>query len=236
MQAGLASLNSNCKTKENFKQTRIAQAPPEQKSAAGKAIDHHAEPRESKTDFNSIISELGQFNSKTFTMPKTAQFEQKWQLFQNTLQQLTLDWIDIMRECTTKKMMGTKLKHKIKNLLKIQKQPTKKWKKKQNEKTYEKIENKFTKLTQEPTQTKEMTTSFKEGLKRMTRTYAEVTTEDSVDKDPVTVNPKCTLDNPREQNGPALRKTVTETEDDQGWTVITKKPGETQLPLQRPNQ
>jgi hypothetical protein len=91
-------------------------------------------------------------------------------------------------------------------------------------KTNEKMENKLTKLTQEPTQTKEMKTSFKEGLKRMTRTYAEVTTENSVDKDPVTVNPKCTLDNSREQNGPALRKTgVTETEDDQGWTVITKK-------------
>jgi hypothetical protein len=224
MQAGLASLKNNCKSKENFKQTRIAQAPPGQKSAAGKAIEQHAEPSESKMDFNSIISELGQFNSKTFTMPKTAQFEQKWQIFQNTLQQLTLDWIDIMRECATKKDDEHKTKTENQKSPKDTKTTNSKMEKKTKWKTNKRMENKPTEVTQKPTQTKEMPTSFKEGLKKLSRTYADAASGARVDKDPVTVNPKCTLDNPREQNGPALRETdETEDEDDKGWTVVTKK-------------
>jgi hypothetical protein len=232
MQAGLASLKNNCKPKENFKQTRIAQAPPEQKSAAGKAIEQHAEPSESKTDFNSIISELGQFNSKTFTMPKTAQFEQKWQIFQNTLQQLTLDWIDIMRECTTKKDDGHKTKTENQKSPKDMKTTNEKMGKKAKWKTNEEMENKSTKITQKPTLTKEMPTSLKEGLKKLSRTYAQAASGARV-----TVNPKCTLDNSREQNGPALRESDgTENEDDEGWTVVTKKARRDPSPPQRPNQ
>jgi hypothetical protein len=77
MQAGLASLKRISKAKENHKQTRTPQGIPEQKAVDNKPGHHYAVSSESKTDFTSIISGMRQMNSKTFTMPKTAQFEQK---------------------------------------------------------------------------------------------------------------------------------------------------------------
>jgi hypothetical protein len=100
MQAGLASIKRNCNAKENFKQVRTHCGPPEQKSNIVRASDHDGNQPNPQTDFDSIISNIGHLNSKTFTMPNNAHFAQKWQSFQNTLQQLTLDWIDILQECT----------------------------------------------------------------------------------------------------------------------------------------
>ena len=100
MQAGLASLKRNCNAKENLKQARTHCGPPEQKSNSARASDHDGNQPNSQTDFDSIISNIGHLNPKTFTMPNNAQFARKWQSFQNTLQQLTLDWIDILQECT----------------------------------------------------------------------------------------------------------------------------------------
>jgi hypothetical protein len=147
-----------------------------------------------------------------------------------------------MRECTTKKDDGHNTKTENQKSPKDTKTTNKKMEEKTKWKTNEEMENKSTKITQKPTITKEMPTSLKEGLSKLTRTYAEAASGARVDKYPVTVNPKCTLDNPREQNGPELRETDgTENEDDEGWTVVTKKarrdpspPPNAQLPKTKP--
>jgi enamine deaminase RidA (YjgF/YER057c/UK114 family) len=58
------------------------------------------QPNPKRTSTLSFLSGMGPINPKTFTMPNNAQFTQKLRSFQNTLQQLTLDWIDILQECT----------------------------------------------------------------------------------------------------------------------------------------
>ena len=117
----------DCNAKENFKQIRTPCGLPEQKPNIDSARDHCINQPNSETDFNSIISNIGHFNSKTLTMPNNAQFAQKWQSFQNTLQQLTLDWIDILQECTKlMECLSNQQKKKLKTPAKIPKYPTKK--------------------------------------------------------------------------------------------------------------
>jgi hypothetical protein len=76
-------------------------APPEQKLVKANAKkDPEKNNTNSKMDFNSFTTHIGQFNSKTFAMPNNSQFALKWQSFQNALPQLTPDWIEILLDCT----------------------------------------------------------------------------------------------------------------------------------------
>jgi hypothetical protein len=89
-----------------------------------------------------------------------------------------------------------------------------------------KRENTFTNKTQPKTKQTITTTTLKEGLKRMCRTYAEATRREPA--------PECTLDNPREQDG-TKRKTFGQTPDENEdemeapdeWTLVAKKPRRT---------
>jgi maltose-binding protein MalE len=95
MRAGLAVIKRNCTIKENPKQIRTPHVSPEQNSAENEAQELNKYQTDSKEDVNNLTSNLLQFNkSKTFTMPNNSQFAQKWQQFQNALQQFTRDLIE----------------------------------------------------------------------------------------------------------------------------------------------
>ena len=232
MQAGLASLKRNCNAKENFKQGRTCREPPEQKPEVHQAQEHHGESTKPEADFNSILSGIGQINSKTFTMPNNAQFAQKWRSFQNTLQQLTLAWVDILQECTKNDGVCAE---PTKNKTEKTGQDTKKISKKQQPATTKSRNHKRREITitthkAQRTEITTMTTSLKEGFKRIRRTYADATIGAPGTAEIVTASPECTLDIPREQNGPALRNQLEtngdveeSTLDDQEWTKVTKK-------------
>jgi hypothetical protein len=140
MQDGLASLKNNCKPKENFKQTRIAQAPPEQKSAAGKATEQHAEPSESKkisttrrTKISTPSSQnWGNLIPKHSSSPKRPSSNRNGNYSKTGCNSSLLIGSTSCENAPQKKTMDTIQKLKTKNLRKIQKQPTKKWRKKQN--------------------------------------------------------------------------------------------------------
>lgn len=100
MQAGTKDIMCGQIKRENQKQVLSHTNRPGQSFQKESPTQHLGNETKLDNDFTNTLECIDHMKVKTFTPPNNPQFAQKWEQFQTSIRRLTLEWMEIMQECT----------------------------------------------------------------------------------------------------------------------------------------